>query len=104
MKRSLVSDGIDESRILVEDRSRNTLQNVAYSRELIEANGLSDRAVACVSSDFHIARIRLISSRSGDFGDFFYPAGGLRPWDWEYFGLVREYLSFARLLLLGTEG
>ena len=103
MKSRLVSAGIDESRIIVESRSRNTLQNVSYSREIIEENGLSDCAVVCVSSDFHIARIRFISQRVGGFGDYFYCAGGLRAWDWEYFGLVREYLSFGRLLLLGVD-
>jgi uncharacterized SAM-binding protein YcdF (DUF218 family) len=103
MKRRLVSAGIDESRIYVEDQSHNTLQNIAYSREVIEKNGLGGRAVACVSSDFHVARIRFISERTDGFGDHFYRAGGLRKWDWEYFGLTREYLSFARLLLLGTE-
>ena len=104
MKTWLTSAGIDESRIMVEDRSRNTLQNISYTRELLEENGLSGRAVVCVSSDFHVARIRFISDRGEGFGDYFYRAGGLRRFDWEYFGIAREYLSFARLLLLGTDG
>lgn len=104
MRRWLVSAGIDESRILVEDASHNTLQNISNTRELLDENGLSDRAVVCVSSDFHVARIRFISERTGGFGDCYYRAGGLRRWDWEYFGIAREYLSFARLLILGTEG
>lgn len=104
MENWLVSAGIDESRILVEDRSRNTLQNIAFSRELLEENGLSENPVACVSSDFHVARIRFISERTGGFGDYYYRAGGMRKWDWDYFGLVREYLSFARIMILGTDG
>ena len=104
MRRFLTSAGIDESRIIVEDNSHNTLQNISYTRELLDENDLSDRAVVCVSSDFHVARIRFISERTGGFGDYFYRAGGLRKWDWEYFGIAREYLSFARLLILGTEG
>ena len=103
METWLTTAGVDESRIFVEDRSHNTLENIEYSRELIEENGLSDRAVACVSSDFHVARIRYISERTGGFGDYYYRAGGLRRFDWEYFGIAREYLSFARLLILGTE-
>ena len=104
MKRWLITAGIDESRVIVEDRSRNTLQNIRYTRELLEEDELSESPVVCVSSDFHVARIRFISTRTGGFGDYYYRAGGLRKWDWEYFGIAREYLSFARLLILGTEG
>ena len=104
MRRFLVSAGVDESRISVEERSHNTLQNIKYTRELLDENALSNRPVVCVSSDFHVARIGFISERSGGFGDYYYRAGGLRRWDWEYFGVAREYLSFARLLILGTDG
>lgn len=103
MKRWLVSAGIDESRVILEDRSHNTIENIKFSRELIEQNDLADSAVVCVSSDFHVDRIRFISERTGGFGDYYYRAGGLRKWDWEYFGLVREYLSFGRIILLGAD-
>lgn len=101
MKKWLVERGIDDSRIIEEDRARNTLQNISYSRELIAKRGLEDYSVACVSSDYHVPRIRFISGRNGDFGDFFYAASGNTYWDFP--GLVREYMSYGRLILLGFD-
>ena len=100
MKNWLISAGIGEERIYVEDRSHNTLQNVRYSREIMEENGFSGYAVACVSSDFHIPRIMLIGSHTA-FGDYYYSGAGHSRLD--EIGLVREYLSFARLLILGYD-
>ncbi len=101
MKNWLVERGIDASRIIEEDRARNTLQNISYSRELIGKHGLGDYSVACVSSDYHVPRIRFISGQNGDFGDFFYAAAGDTYWDFP--GLVREYMSYGRLILLGFD-
>lgn len=101
MKKWLVARGIDESRVIEEDRARNTIQNISYSRELIEELGLGDCKVACVSSDYHVPRIRFISGQAGDFGDFFYSAAGNSYWDFP--GLVREYMSYGRLILLGFD-
>lgn len=101
MKSWLVERGIDSSRIIEEDRARNTLQNISYSRELIEKLDLADYSVACVSSDYHVPRIRFISGQNDGFGDFFYAAAGNTYWDFP--GLVREYMSYGRLILLGFD-
>lgn len=101
MKSWLVERGVDASRIIEEDRARNTLQNISYSRELIASLGLEDYSVACVSSDYHVPRIRFISGQNGDFGDYFYAAAGNTYWDFP--GLVREYMSYGRLILLGFD-
>ena len=64
MKRELVALGIDESRIYEEDRSTDTRENIAYSKEIIETEGLSDR-VAIITNDFHVYRGRMLARQAG---------------------------------------
>lgn len=98
MRNWLTEHGVDESRIIIEDQAKNTLENVRFAKEIVNANDLGDRKIACVSTDYHVLRIRLICGRE-DFGDYFYraPCAGF----WDYVSLVREYMSYGKLLLLG---
>lgn len=62
----LTARGIEADRIHLEDQSRNTWQNVNYTLELMEQEGLStDGGVVLVSSGFHLARIKLLWHRAG---------------------------------------
>lgn len=61
----LVAHGVDESRIYKEDQSRNTWQNVNYTLDLMEAEGMElTQDVALVSNGFHLSRIELLWDRS----------------------------------------
>lgn len=100
MKRYLVRLGVDEDSIITEDKSRNTLENIANSKELIEKSGLSDRKVACVSTGFHIPRIKLLCAREGLSASFCYYAPSPNPVSL-YTSLVREYMSYGKLVLTG---
>ena len=53
-KRTLVSLGIPESRILVEGASQNTVQNAAYTAKILKENGLVRPIL--VTSAFHMKR------------------------------------------------
>lgn len=60
MRRYLVRLGIQPERILMEEQSANTAQNLAFSYALLAEQGLADGSIAVASSDFHIFRgIRL---------------------------------------------
>ena len=60
----LTAHGVDGGRILLEDRSRNTLQNLQYSIELLEAEGYDTSGdVAVVSTGLHLTRTRMIWGR-----------------------------------------
>jgi uncharacterized SAM-binding protein YcdF (DUF218 family) len=62
MKAWLVERGIAGERILMEDRSVNTSQNIRFSRELL---GETDGPVGIVSNDFHVFRAVHIAKAQG---------------------------------------
>ena len=57
----LKEQGIDASRILLEDKSLNTEQNMEYSRALIK-DGAS---VGIITNDFHLFRAKQIARKYG---------------------------------------
>ena len=67
MRRELTARGVEEDRLLLEDRSTSTAENFAFSKEILEAHGIdTDTAViAVVTSDFHCFRAHLIARRAG---------------------------------------
>ncbi len=54
MAKWLVSNGIDEKRIIVENRSETTAQNAIYTYEILTKNYPQVKKLAIVSSDYHI--------------------------------------------------
>ncbi len=61
MYRWLTDKGIDGSRIFKEEKSTSTDENIRFSKEVIEANGLN-KNVALISNEYHIYRATLIAS------------------------------------------
>ena len=64
IRRELVALGIDGGRIYKEDRSVNTAENLAFSAQIIEKEGLST-TVAVVSDNFHQLRASIFARRAG---------------------------------------
>ena len=56
--------GIPEDRIILEDRSTSTEENLIFSNEIIQRSGGSGR-IALVSSNYHIYRCVLLAHRLG---------------------------------------
>jgi len=53
----LISHGVDESRILLEEQAANTRENISYSKELLMERGINaDSGIAVVTSDYHLCR------------------------------------------------
>jgi len=67
MRDYLVEHGIDESRITMEDRSRNTKQNLLFSKEILRQQGREpgELHILAVSNGFHLARIEMLAHRFG---------------------------------------
>lgn len=62
MYRWLVAKGIDEKRIYKEDKSTSTEENIAFSKEIIEENGLNEN-IAIVTSEYHSYRAGIIAEK-----------------------------------------
>lgn len=61
---ALVEQGVAAERVLLEDQSHNTVQNLRYSMELLEAEGYGPGdGVLVVSNGFHLARVRMLWGR-----------------------------------------
>lgn len=72
MKRYLVEHGIEESRVILEDKSRNTSENFDFSKAVLdEANALElsihdeEPSVLVVTSDFHLFRALRLAEKKG---------------------------------------
>lgn len=76
----LTAHGVDGRRLILEEQAGNTAENFAFSRELLEKQGIdpAEDQVAVVTNDFHIARSRLIAARQGYGHAFGIPAR--LPW------------------------
>lgn len=64
MKNYLVAAGIDPERVFVEDSSTSTQENLQFSKEIMDAQGLS-RAAVIATDDFHQWRAQMIGERMG---------------------------------------
>ena len=65
MRAYLTSRGIDEKRLIIEDRSKSTSENIEFSMKLIRDAGLSGTRISAVSNDFHIRRIKKLALQKG---------------------------------------
>ena len=64
MKNYLLEHGIPEEKIILEDRSTTTSENIAFSKEIIESRGGSKRT-ALVSSNYHVYRCLRLARKAG---------------------------------------
>jgi len=99
----LISRGVPESSILLEDRSASTDENMRFSRELIEARQTGAR-VGFSTSSYHVFRTGLLAADAGFRAEgmgsptrwYFLPNAFLR----EYVGLLAaERRPLTRILL-----
>ena len=96
MKKYLVEKGISPSRIVTEEASESTEENLLYSKNIIELNGLS-KNIVIVTDRFHELRARIWAEKSG-FENIYAACCETRPylvigyWFREMFGLARLYV------------
>lgn len=65
MYRYLKNHGIDEERLIKEDKSHDTRENIANARKIIADSTNANLPVAVVSSDFHLYRVKIIMRKQG---------------------------------------
>ena len=95
MRDYLVGQGIDASRILVEDKARNTIQNILFSKSLMSS---PDASCGIVTNNFHVARAMALARKQGLTDIYaiaassdllFLPNNMFR----EVFGLTKDFLA-----------
>ena len=59
----LTGQGVDGAQILLEDQSHNTWENIQYTLELLQSEGLDTDEMLVVSNGFHLARVKLLWGR-----------------------------------------
>lgn len=60
----LMEQGVEEERILLEEASHNTVQNLRYTARLLEEEGYdTQQDVVVVSNGFHLTRVRMLFDR-----------------------------------------
>ncbi len=108
MKKQAVAAGVPAAAVLVQERSRSTLEDAEFSLPLVQANGF--RSVVLVTSPYHTRRAAAVFRK-------LYPPAGIRvivyparssfePHGWwqrraDAFEVVREYAARALYLLKG---
>ncbi|MDO5559068.1 MAG: YdcF family protein [Oscillospiraceae bacterium] len=93
MKNDLISRGIKEDRIICEDKSVNTYENISFSKKIMNDRGLGDEAVI-ITDSFHQYRASLIAGKCGlkTFSCTSYTPMYLIPTYWvrEWFGIIQQ--------------
>ena len=87
------------SRILTEDRSTSTLENLTFSKQAIEAAGGDPSRVAIVSSAYHLYRAKRMAASLGMAADGLASSDGYAVYMAGMY--VREGLAVWKLWLLG---
>lgn len=95
--------GVDPARLLREDASTNTIENLENARTLIETAEARDHesyTAAVVTSDYHLARAKVLMRRAGYEEGLGVPAPTPCPGQWVAVR-CREYCSILGLMLTG---
>lgn len=93
IKRELINSGISESRIIIEDRSTNTYENIRFSKKLIPQNG---KVGIIVTNNFHVYRSVSIAK---DQGLDLYSLPAKTPKSAIIKSYTREYLAITKYYL-----
>lgn len=64
MRKYLLNKGMDESRIFMEDKSTSTEENIRFSKEIIEKEGLC-KDITIVTDGYHQLRADIFAKREG---------------------------------------
>ncbi len=100
MRRYLIEKGIDKERILTEDHSTSTMENLAYSKAVIEADGGDASQTVIVSSAYHLYRAKAMAASLGMDA---WGAASSDGYPIYMFGMyLREALAVTKLWLFGA--
>jgi uncharacterized SAM-binding protein YcdF (DUF218 family) len=100
MRRYLRDKGVAAGRILLEDRSGSTLENMTFSRQVIADAGGDPGHVAVVSSSYHLYRAQRLAASLGMRAEGLASTDGYPVYMTGMY--LRETVAVWKLWLLGT--
>lgn len=62
MRDFLLENGIDENRLIIEDKATSTYENLLFSQEILPSN---INSVTIITSDYHLQRAKILASKLG---------------------------------------
>jgi uncharacterized SAM-binding protein YcdF (DUF218 family) len=99
-KNWLVAAGVPGEDVLLEDKSRTTIENLAFARPVLEANGIG--SVLVVSDPLHMRRAMMIADRVGISAEPSpTPTSRYQSWQTTLPFLAREVWFMGQYLLTG---
>lgn len=92
MKNYLLSIGIPQEQIILENKSENTMQNMQFSKKVIEEHGgeIKDRTIAFATTNYHVFRGYILARKNG------FEAKGISAKTKSYFyfnAFLREFIG-----------
>ena len=100
MRRYLEAHGIEADRILMEDHSTSTMENLTFSKAVIERDGGSAEKIVIVSSGYHLYRAKEMASSLGMDADGAASDDGYPVFMCGMY--LREALAVGKLRLFGS--
>lgn len=98
MENYLIANGIPKEKIIVETKATSTMENFKYTKQILEEQtGSSDYKLMVVTSDFHMARSKVLASFNG-FKPYGIPS---KTWIGVFpNSIIREYFAVFKSLLV----
>ncbi|MFX3635171.1 MAG: YdcF family protein [Candidatus Pristimantibacillus sp.] len=96
MNNYLVSYGISQDRIILENKSTSTEENLLFSKEIMKNQGIDQPSILLVTSDFHMFRAKYIARKLD------YEVSGLSsnsPLHLKPKNMIREYFAMVKTWL-----
>lgn len=98
MKSYLVAKGVNEDKILTEDRATSTTENIRYSREIMKEKGIPETDIALITNEFHVFRARQLAKLNGLEVTTVHAK---TPWYNSPMMYLREIFAVGQLILFG---
>lgn len=91
MEKYLLQKGVDKRFIIIEDKSKNTLENIKFSKNKMDINNLKSSII--VSNKYHLKRAEILCKREGIKAS--YSGVFVKPYiSHEIVGFIREIPAF----------
>ena len=89
-RKYLIGKGVAQGRILLEDKSTNTEENLSFAKEILLQNGITDTEIAVATNEFHMLRSLDIAKSAG-----FTPSACSAPTNGRLLGMmwIREMVA-----------